>query len=133
MDGQEEDEDEEDPQLGMLSEDDEPNWLMGTISKTVQHRIEQFQLYQLKLAQLTQPGWEDASNYCCERENIYGMTEWKVPALFQPQTEDGAASSALMTYHEPMETIDSVTGEAQMPHETSQPGSIHMRLRSWKP
>ena len=35
--GEDEDDDEEDTELGKLSEDDEPGWEMRTISKTVQH------------------------------------------------------------------------------------------------
>jgi len=34
-DGEDEDDDEEDPAGGKFSEDDEPGWVMGTISKTV--------------------------------------------------------------------------------------------------
>jgi len=40
-DGEDED-DEEDTELGKLSEDDEPGWVMGTISKMVQHCMECF-------------------------------------------------------------------------------------------
>jgi hypothetical protein len=54
-DGQEE-EDEETEQ-GNLSEDDEPGWVMGTITKTVQQRMERFWQKQMKLDELTQPGW----------------------------------------------------------------------------
>jgi len=57
-----EDEDEE-TDLGKLSEDDEPGWVMGTISKTVQQRMESFRQKQMKLDELTQPGWEDAADY----------------------------------------------------------------------
>jgi hypothetical protein len=41
-DGEDEDHDEEDTGHVKLTEDDEPGWVMGTISKTVQHRIESF-------------------------------------------------------------------------------------------
>ena len=34
-DGEDEDDDEEDTEIGKLSEDDEPGWVMGTISNTV--------------------------------------------------------------------------------------------------
>jgi len=33
---------EDDTELGKLSDDEEPGWVMGTISKTVQHRLESF-------------------------------------------------------------------------------------------
>jgi len=39
VDGEHKDDD-EDSELGKLSKDDEPGWVMGTISRTVQHREE---------------------------------------------------------------------------------------------
>ena len=39
-DWDDQDDDEEDSAGGKLSEDDEPGWMMGTISKTVQYRME---------------------------------------------------------------------------------------------
>jgi len=53
-DGQEED-DQETGQRN-LSEDDEPGWVMGTITKTVQQRMERFWQKHMKLDELTQPG-----------------------------------------------------------------------------
>jgi hypothetical protein len=41
-DGEDQDDDAEDTEHGKLSEDDEPGLVMGTISKTVQHRVESF-------------------------------------------------------------------------------------------
>jgi hypothetical protein len=41
-DGEDEDDDEEDSGHGKLSEDDKPGWVMGTISKTVQHYMQSF-------------------------------------------------------------------------------------------
>jgi len=38
-DGEDEDDDEEDTELGKLSKDDEPGWVMGTITKTVKKRM----------------------------------------------------------------------------------------------
>jgi len=35
--------DDQDTDLGKLSENDEPSWLMGTISKTVKQHVERFQ------------------------------------------------------------------------------------------
>jgi len=58
-----EDEDKEETEQGKLSEDDEPGWVMGTITKTVQQHMERFWQNQMKLHELTQPGWEDAANY----------------------------------------------------------------------
>jgi len=41
-DGEDNDDDEEDTGHGKLSDDDEPVWVMGTISNMVQHRMESF-------------------------------------------------------------------------------------------
>jgi len=42
QDGGDKEYDEDDTELGKLSDDDEPGWVMGTISKTVQHCMESF-------------------------------------------------------------------------------------------
>jgi hypothetical protein len=62
-DDEEDGEDDEDTEQGKLSEDYEPGWVMGTISKMVQQRMERFREKQLKLDELTQPGWGDAAGY----------------------------------------------------------------------
>jgi len=49
------DEDDEDTELCKLSQDDEHSWVVGTISKTVQQRMERFQQMQMKFDELTQP------------------------------------------------------------------------------
>jgi hypothetical protein len=61
QDGDDEEDEEDDTELGKLS-DDEPGWVMGTISKTVQHRIESFRQKQMRLDQWRQSGWGDAAN-----------------------------------------------------------------------
>jgi len=48
-DGEDEDVDEEDAELVMLCEDDEPGWVMGTISKIVLFRMESFRQKLMKL------------------------------------------------------------------------------------
>jgi len=54
--GEDGEDDDEDTELGKLSEDDEPGWVMGTISNTVQQGVESFRQKQMKLDELTQPG-----------------------------------------------------------------------------
>jgi hypothetical protein len=61
-----EDEDDEVTEQGKLSEDDEPGWVKGTISKTVPQRMVRFWQKQMKHDELTQLGWEDAADYFCE-------------------------------------------------------------------
>ena len=61
------DEDDEETERGKLSEDDEPGWVMGTITKTVQQHMERFWQKQMKLEKLTQQGWEDAADHFRER------------------------------------------------------------------
>jgi len=131
-DGEDEDDKEEDPVGGKLSEDDEPGWVMGTISKMVHYHMECFRRKQMKLDELTQCGWGDAADYLRKRDKKYWMTEWKVPAVAQPQTADDAASSAPTTFGEPMETLDSVPRKLQMLQVTSRQESSYIRLGAWK-
>jgi len=105
---------------------------MGTISKTVQHRMERFRQTQIKLDELRQPGWGDGADYFREQDKKYRTTELKVPAVVQPQTADDAASSEPTTFSEPLETLDSIPGTLQLPQVTSRQGSSHMRLGSRK-
>jgi hypothetical protein len=69
-----EDEDDEETEQGKLSKDDEPVWVMGTITKTVQQRMQRFRQKQIKFDQLTQPGWEDAADNFRERDKKYGKS-----------------------------------------------------------
>jgi len=132
-DGDDEDDDEEDTEFGILSEDDEPGWVMGTISKTGQHRMESFQQKQMSLDELTQLGWGDAADYFRERDMKYGTTERKVPVVVQPQMDTTAATPSLTTFGELMQVLDIVPGQSQMPQVTSRQGSSQMRLGLEKP
>jgi len=129
-DGEEADDREKDPDLGKLSEDDQPSWVMGTISETVQHHLERFWQKQMKLDELTQPGWGDAAEYFHEQDKNHGTTELMVPAVIQPQMENHSTWSGLTTFGELMETLDTIFGISQIPQVTSRPGSSHMRLGS---
>jgi hypothetical protein len=118
-----EDENDEETEQGKLSKDDEPGWVMSTISKTVQHHMERFRQKQMKLDQLTQPGWGDAADYLRERDKKYGTAELRVPTVVKPQTDHTVAAPALTTFGELMESLNIVLGRSQMPQGTSQPGS----------
>ena len=128
-----EDEDVEETEQDNLSEDDEPGWVMGTIPKTVQHRMEMFRQTQIKLNELTQPGWEDAAEYFREQDLKYGTTELRVPAVVQPKTNDDAPAPPPATFGELMESLYIVPRISQRPQGTSRPGSSHIRLGSVKP
>jgi hypothetical protein len=125
-----EDEDDQETEQGKLSEDDEPGWVMGTITKTVHQRMDRFQQKQMKFDELTQPGWEDAADYFREQDQKYGTSELKVPAVVQPQTNHNAPPHPLTTFAELMESLDIVPGISE---GTSRPGSSHSRLGSVKP
>ena len=83
-----EDEDHEETEHGKLSEDDEPGWVIGTITKMVQQHMERYRQKQMKLDELTQPGWEDAADYFRECDKEYGTFKLRVPAVVQPQMND---------------------------------------------
>ena len=125
--------DDDDTERGRLSEDDEPGWVMGNISKTVHQCMERFRQKQMKLDDLTQLGWGDTANHSCERDKKYRTTKFRVPAVVKLQTDDGSDTPAPTPFGELMECLDIVPGTLQMPQGTSQPGSSQMRLRSGKP
>jgi len=120
----------EETEQGNLSEDDEPGWVMGTITKTVQQRMERFRQKQMKFDELTQPGWEDVADYFRKRHKKYDTSELRVPAVVPPQTNDDAPPHPPTTFAELMESLDIVPGISQ---GTSRPGSSHIRLGSVKP
>jgi hypothetical protein len=79
QDREDEEDEEEDTELGKLS-DDEPGWVMVTISKQVQHRKESFRQTQMGLDELTRPGWGDTTNYFYERDMMYRTAELNCPS-----------------------------------------------------
>jgi len=85
QDGEDKGDDEEDTEVSKLSDDDEPGWVMGTISKTVQHRRERFRQKQMRLDELTELGWGDAANYFCGRDTKHGTAKSKVQWLLSPK------------------------------------------------
>ena len=98
--GEDKDDDEDDTGLGKLTGDDEPGWVMGTISKTVRHHMKGFWQKLMRLDELMQLGWGDAADYFREKDMKYGMTEMKVPAVRKPQPETTAATPSLTTFRE---------------------------------
>jgi len=128
-----EDEDDEETEQGKLSEDDEPGWMIGTITKTVQQRMERFGQKQMKLDELARLGWEDAADYFRERVKNFGTFQFGVPAVVQPQTNDDTPAPPPTTFGELMESLDIVPRVSQRPQGNSRPGSSHIRLGSVKP
>jgi hypothetical protein len=118
-DADDEDDDEEDTGHGNVSYDDEPGWVMSTISKTGQHSIESLLQKKLMLDELTQLGLREAADYFCERDTMYGTTELKVLAVGKPQADSTAATPSPTTFGELMQDIDIVPGQSQMPQLTS--------------
>ena len=114
-----EDEYHEETAQGKLSEDDEPSWVMGTIPKMVDHRMERFRQKQIKLDKLTQRGWGDAADHFLERYKKYGTSELRVLAVVQPQTDRDVAAPALTTLGALVECRDIVPGRSQIPQGTS--------------
>jgi len=126
-------EDEADTEHSKLSNDDEPRWVMGPISKTVQHRVESFRQRLMRLDELTQPGQGDAANSFRERNMKYGTAQLKVPAVVKPQIDTTAETTPPTSFGENMQNHDTMCGQRQMPAVTSRPGSSQMGLGSQKP
>ena len=117
-DGENEDDD-EDTGHGKLSEDDQPGWVMGSISKKVHHHMESFRQKQMRLDELTQPGRGNAADYLHETDMKYGTNELKVPVVGKPQTDLTAATPSPTTFGELMQALDNVPGQSQMLQVTS--------------
>jgi hypothetical protein len=128
-----EDEDDEETEQGKLSEDDEPGWVMGTITKTVQQHMERFRQKQMKLDKLAQPGWEDAADYIRERDKKYGTSELRVLAVVQPHGNHDTLAPPPTTFGKCTENRDIVPRITQMPQGMSRPGTSHISLGSVKP
>jgi hypothetical protein len=47
----------------MVSKDDEPSWVMDTITKNVPQHMQMVRQKQMMLDKVAQLGWEDAANY----------------------------------------------------------------------
>jgi hypothetical protein len=92
------DDDEEAAGHGKLSEDDQPGWVMGTASKTVQHCMVSFWQKPMMFDELTQPEWGDAADHLGARDQQYATTELQVPAVEKPQTDSTAATPSTMTF-----------------------------------
>jgi len=105
----------------------------GHNHQKVQQRMQRFRQEQMKLDELTQPGWDDAADYIREIDKKYSTSELRVPAVVQPQTDDDAAAPAPTTFGELMECLEIVPGRSQMLQGTSWPGSRHIRLGLVKP
>jgi hypothetical protein len=124
------DEDNEETEQGKVSIDDEPGWVRGTITKTVQQCMERFRQVQLMLDELTQPPWEHAPDYSRERDKEYRQSELRVRAVVQPRTNDDTPLYPPTTCAMVVESLDIVPGLAQ---GSSRPQSSHIRLRPVKP
>jgi len=114
-DGEDGEDEDEDTEQDKLSKDDEPSWVMGTITKTVRKRMEMFRQKQMKFDKLTQPEWEDAANYFRKRDDKYRTSELMVSAIVQLETDDDAAEPAPLPSAEIMECLEIVPGISQMP------------------
>jgi len=129
----EDEEEDDDTEQGKLSEDDKPGWVMGTISKTVQCHMERFWQKQMKLDELTKPGWGDVVDYFRKRDMKYGKSELKVPAVIKSQTDHDAAAPPPTTYGELLATLDILSRISRMPQFSFPPGSSHITVGSAKP
>jgi phosphoglycerate dehydrogenase-like enzyme len=125
--GENGDDEDEETGLGKVREDDEPSWVMGTISKMVQQRIESFRQKQMKIDELTQLGWEDAADDFRERDKKYGTAESRVLVVVQPQTDDDILAPPPTTFGELMESLDIVPGILQTCVESAaEPNTLHL-------
>jgi Uri superfamily endonuclease len=115
QDGEDKEDDEEDTELGKLGDDDEPGWVRGTLSKTVQLRRDCFWQTKMRLVELPHPGWGDVSNHIRERDMTYGTGELKVLVVVKRQIDTTATTAFRTTAGEHMETLDIIQEQSEMP------------------
>lgn len=108
-DTEDDDNNEGDQKQGNLSEDNKPNWVMGTISKLRQYRMECYRQKKMSRAELMQLGWGDRADYIHGSENKYGTAEMKVLAVIKLQRSIVAVAPTAKTFGELMETVDMVS------------------------
>jgi hypothetical protein len=128
-----EDYDDEETEQGNLSDDNEPGWAMGTITKTVQQRMERFRQKQIKLDNWSRLGWENVADNFHERVRKYATSKLWVLAVVQLRTDDDAAVPAITTFRELMECLDIDPRILLIPQGLCRPGCSHNRLVSVKP
>jgi len=88
----------EETDQGKLSEDDEPGWVMGTITKTIQQLMAMLWQKLMTVDKLTQSRWEDATDYFCECHMKYGTTELRVPVAIQLLKDHDPVAPAPTTF-----------------------------------
>lgn len=111
--------DDEYTRLGKLSVDDEPDWVVGTISKRVPQRMERAWHQQTIIDQLTQPGWCHTAGYCRERDEVYDTMKSKLLEVVILQMDEVADAPRLTTAGEQMESHDIIPGKSEIPQVTS--------------
>jgi hypothetical protein len=94
----------------------------------LQQRIERFRQMQMKLDELTQPGWEDVANYFHDWDKKYGTSKIGFPAVVQPQMDDNASAPAQTLFDESMECLGILPGISQILPGIPRPDSSHIRL-----
>jgi hypothetical protein len=92
-----------------------------------------FRQKQITLDTLSQPEWEDATDYSREKDKQYGASELSVPAIVQSQADDDAVEPAQTTCGDHMECVEIIPRIIQMPQGLFRPASCLMRLGLVKP
>jgi hypothetical protein len=120
QDGVHQENNEQDTELGKLSDDDEPGWGMGTIFNAVQDHMESVRLKQIWLDELTQLRCGGTANYFGERDMKNGTAELQIPAVVKHLIDTTAATPSPTIFGEHMRTLDIVSEQSHMPAGTSQ-------------
>jgi hypothetical protein len=72
---------------------------------------------QMKLDEVIEPECDDPAVYFCERDQKYGTSELKLPAVVKLQTDHNVAAPPPTTFEELMTSLDIVPRISQMPQE----------------
>jgi hypothetical protein len=78
-----------------LSDDDAPGWVVGTINKSVQERLETVPMKRIKLQELTTLAWAEAEADFTIRNRKYGTTKLKILTVVTLNTTINTANTSI--------------------------------------
>lgn len=120
-------------ELGKLSENDEPGWVMGTLSKEVPQSMETYLVMEIWHDELTQLRWWDMADYFPYRDMKCWMAALKLLPIVISLADKVAATPGTTKFVKLIVTVDNVPGKSQMLDGHPHQGCSHTMLGFPKP
>lgn len=104
--------DEDDTELGNLSNEDKPSIVIGTNSTTVQYLMVTFWQWQIRLVKFTAPAWGDVAHYFGDSEMKYGTAKLMILAVVKLQPNMTAVAPSPTTVGKLMQNLAIIPGQS---------------------